>query len=969
MCKTSKQSWPFCWGSELNGKQIPPEKKSQETDEASAARLDEYRRVAAWALSPETNDGMPSRADISSEGKSHLAARHGGESPGTDTSLDGEGPGSQIGPYKILKEIGEGGFGSVFEAEQLTPVHRHVALKVIKLGMDTREVIARFETERQVLAMMDHPHIAKVFDAGTSAKGRPYFVMELVPGEAITSYCDRHKLTITERLELFDQVCQAVQHAHAKGIVHRDLKPNNILITTHNSRAFAKVIDFGIAKATGDHLAGGTALTQQRMMGTPLYMSPEQAAGSADIDTRTDIYALGVILYELVAGTAPFESVLFRSTSLAEMQRIICEVVPTLPSARLMQHAITPSDVAEKRSIEPRRLRGAVRGEIDWIVMKAIEKDRQRRYPTADALSLDIQKYLTGQPVTAAPPSKLYRLRKWTTRNKGAIAAATLIALSLLGGMLSFAWQARIADLRAAELEQVAKFQAEMLSQVNPAAAGELLKNDMIAMFKESMAKSAAPEAERVAAEAAFALQWQHVNATDVARNFIDRTMLEPAVAAIDEQFKDQPIIDATLRQVLADRYSDMGLFDAALPLQKAALATRRRVLGEDHPSTLESLGNMGEQLRNQGRFSEAEPYSRGSMEKRRRVLGEDHPDTLTAINNLAVLLLAAGKLNEAEPLYREALQKRRRVLGEDHPLTLNSAHNLGFLLLRQGMLSEAEPILRDVLEKRRRVLGDEHSDTLRSINTVGGVLREQGKASEAEPYFREALELRRRALGEDHPYTVNSIDNLGNLLASQGKLAEAEEYVRAGLERRRSGLGDDHPNTLSSLQNLGNVLLLQGKLSESEPYLLEAWERSGRVLGEAHPTTLGAVNSLGALRIAQNRFAEARNLLSPAESKTREVFTGTNTFRIAKLLMNLGSAHAGLGDRKTAEALLIEAQSIFALNSGPLPKDRGDCLQALIALYTAWHVAEPNQSYDTEASKWRKVLEDFNLATGDDNV
>src|SRR5450432_4052564 len=296
-----------------------------------------------------------------------------------------EGPGGRIGPFKILQQLGEGGFGSVFEAEQEQPVKRRVALKVIKLGMDTREVIARFEAERQALALMDHPHIARVLDAGATDSGRPYFVMELVKGEPITRYCLKHSLTIEQRLQLFEQVCAAVQHAHTKGIIHRDLKPNNVLVSTHDDQPFAKVIDFGIAKATSGKLTDKTLFTEMNlMMGTPLYMSPEQSEGSADIDTRTDIYALGVILYELLTDTTPINSDTLRTAGYAEVQRIIREVEPPRPSVRLLKSTTTRIGLEAKHKTEPRKLASTLRGELDWIVMKAIEKERARRYETAN---------------------------------------------------------------------------------------------------------------------------------------------------------------------------------------------------------------------------------------------------------------------------------------------------------------------------------------------------------------------------------------------------------------------------------------------------------------------------------------------------------------------------------------------------------------------------------------------------------
>ncbi|HTD29822.1 MAG TPA: tetratricopeptide repeat protein, partial [Xanthomonadaceae bacterium] len=638
--------------------------------------------------------------------------------PGSD------GPGGRIGPFKILQQIGEGGFGSVYEAEQEEPVRRRVALKVIKLGMDTREVIARFEAERQALALMDHPHIARVLDAGATESGRPYFVMELVKGEPISSYCSKHALSITQRLQLFDQVCAAVQHAHTKGIIHRDLKPNNILVSTQDDQPFAKVIDFGIAKATSGRLTDKTLFTEQfLMMGTPLYMSPEQAEGSADIDTRTDIYSLGVILYELLTDTTPIDSNSLRTAGYAEVQRIIREVEPLRPSARLSRSVTTKLGAEAKQRDATRKLTKMIRGDLDWIVMKAIEKDRARRYETANGLAMDVRRYLAGEAVLAAPPSAVYRLQKFVRRNKGAVAAGSLIAAALVVGIAGFAWQAHIARARAAELEQVSGFQAAMLGQVDPTAAGKLLSDDVQNKFAAALTKAGMSGAERAREVAVFVSQWQRVNATDTATDLIDSTILKPAVAAIDKQFRSQPLVDASLRQVLADRYADMGLYDAAMPLQRSALATRRRELGDDNPDTLTSIQNTGNLLEAQDKLGAAEPYFREALAKRRRVLGEDNPDTLASLGGLGTLLDDQGKLTEAEPYLRGALEKRRRVLGGDDPATLASINDMAGLLLDQGKLSEAEPYLREALEKDRRVRGEEHPDTLKLINNLGVVL------------------------------------------------------------------------------------------------------------------------------------------------------------------------------------------------------------------------------------------------------
>ncbi|HZL35421.1 MAG TPA: protein kinase [Tepidisphaeraceae bacterium] len=354
-----------------------------------------------------------------------------------------EGPGTVIGRYKLLQLIGEGGFGSVFMAEQTQPVHRKVALKIIKLGMDTRAVIARFEAERQALALMDHPHIARVLDAGATETGRPYFVMELVRGDPITDFCDANHLCVSERLDLFTQVCRAVQHAHQRGIIHRDIKPGNVLVSMQDGRAFARVIDFGIAKALADRLTEKTLFTEYRQfVGTPAYMSPEQAAGTLDIDTRTDVYSLGALLYELLTGSAPFDARELRSAAYEEMRRIIREVEPPKPSTRLNQSMQTLVGIAANRRTESKRLGGLVRGDLDWIVMKALEKDRARRYESANELAADILRHATGEAVIAVPPTALYRFGKFARRHKAALAtAAALFGVAIAGASIS-AWQA-----------------------------------------------------------------------------------------------------------------------------------------------------------------------------------------------------------------------------------------------------------------------------------------------------------------------------------------------------------------------------------------------------------------------------------------------------------------------------------------------------------------------------------------------
>ncbi len=388
--------------------------------------------------------GAELRAEVESllEARQHLSGFL--ESPAValaataDVSYLAELPGTQIGPYKLLEQIGEGGMGIVYVASQKEPLRRKVALKIIKPGMDTREVVARFEAERQALALMDHPNIAKVFDAGATDAGRPYFAMELVKGTPITEYCDRAQLSTRERLALFVTLCHGVQHAHQKGVIHRDLKPSNLLVEVHDVRPVPKIIDFGIAKAVGQQLTEKTFHTaQSQMVGTPLYMSPEQAGQSnKDVDTRSDIYSLGVLLYELLTGSTPFEKDTLRTAGVDEMRRIIREVEPPRPSARVSTlQAADLSTISERRHIEPRKLSQQLRGDLDWIVMKAMDKDRDRRYESASALATDVQRYLDDEPVQARPPSLAHHAAKWVRRHRPLVwSTAVVLAMAALAG-------------------------------------------------------------------------------------------------------------------------------------------------------------------------------------------------------------------------------------------------------------------------------------------------------------------------------------------------------------------------------------------------------------------------------------------------------------------------------------------------------------------------------------------------------
>jgi serine/threonine protein kinase/tetratricopeptide (TPR) repeat protein len=814
-----------------------------------------------------------------------------------------EGPGTRIGPYTIVRQIGEGGFGAVFLAEQRVPVRRTVALKILKLGMDTREVVARFEQERQALALMDHPNIARVIDAGATGTGRPYFVMDFVEGEPIGEYCDRNHLTVDARLELFGQVCRAVQHAHSKGIIHRDLKPSNILVGEQDGKPAARIIDFGIAKAVSAKLTDRTLRTDVRqIIGTLQYMSPEQAEGSLDVDTRADVYALGVVLYELLTGTTPFDPKTLRDAMYGEIQRILREVDPPKPSTRLVQSSDRIATIAARRRVEPRRLGAIVRGELDWIVMRALEKDRGRRYATADALADDVRRYLGGEAVVAAPPSTAYRVRKFLRRNRAAATAGIAVAVSLLTGLVAFAWQARIARherdravaaeseiaKRAEELRQVSDFQASMLEKIDPTEAGIALVRNLRAKHAKALAESGVPEPERPARMQAFEEELARVNATDTALATIDGTILAPAVVAIDKQFKDQPLVDARLRHTLANLYVKLGKYDTALPLQEDALETRRKILGEEDPDTLLSVNDMGNLLEMKGDYAGAEPLYREAMEKRARVRGAEHPETIVSMMNLGGNLRFQGRFVDAEPMLRKALEMSKRVIGDDAKDTLTCQSVLGYLYVDEGKLAEAEPLWRETYEKGRRALGPDDPESLVWANNLGGLLGSMGKLAEAEGFYREAYEATRRVRGEEHPGTLTCASNLASNLARQGRFAEAEPLARKTLETRRRVLGETHPDTIMSLEGLGMMLKDEGKLAEAEPLLRATLEARRRSLGNEHPQTLASMSVLAGLFAAEGKAEESEALYRESLRAPKTVWGDDHPDRLI-VMNNLG--------------------------------------------------------------------------------
>jgi eukaryotic-like serine/threonine-protein kinase len=841
------------------------------------------------------------------------------DDPATATSgALSEGPGTRIGQYKLLQLIGEGGFGSVFLAQQEHPVQRKVALKVIKLGMDTRQVVARFEQERQALAILDHPNIAKVFDAGATDTGRPFFVMELCTGEPIDAYSDRHNLSLRQRLELFALVCSAVQHAHTKGLIHRDIKPSNILVSALDDGLSVKVIDFGIAKATASKLTEKTVFTQQReLIGTPEYMSPEQAEGSMDIDTRTDVYSLGVLLYQLLTGTTPFRGSDLHSAAYAEIQRIIREVDPPRPSTRLSENNQTVATIAAHRRSDPGKLRSALRGELDWIVMKCLEKERSRRYETANGLALDVRRYLAGESVHAAPPSAAYRTRKFIRRNRAGVAAAAAVGVALIAGAGAFAWQANIArgqrdravaaeaesKSRADELQQVADFQAKMLGQIDANDAGEKLMADLRDRFAKALEKANVADELRSSRTSVFATDLNEVNATDAAVAMIDRTILKPSIKSIDDGFKEQPLVDASLRTALADLYKGLGLYREALELQEKAAATRVKLLGLDDERTLKARDRVADLYLELGRIPESLEIHRETCERSTRLHGPDSRLTLTRMSNLGNTLRIQSKFAEAEPLLRQALDGRRRALGNEAIETLISLNTYGQVLIAQGRVAETEPYWREAQETGKRVLGPDNPDTLIWTANMGGLMGELGRPEDALKYYTEAYEGFRRVRGEEHPYTLACLTSASQYLGRLGRLDEAADALERIVAAQRRTLGPENPSTLTTLMSLGTVQRQQGKLAESVDTLRTAVDLRRKVFGTDSVQTIDALGPYADSLYWSEREAEAL----PAYRE-----------QLALAERNLGpdhpltlSARSGLGNILTVMGRLDEAEPI----------------------------------------------------------
>jgi len=748
-----------------------------------------------------------------------------GDSTGTSplTTAASGTPSELIGPYRLLQKIGEGGMGEVWLAKQTEPVRRKVALKLIKTGMDTKQVITRFEAERQALALMDHPAIAKVYEAGETPGGLPFFAMEYVSGEPITAYCDRQRLGMPERLALFGLVCDGVQHAHQKGVIHRDLKPSNVLVAIQDGNPVPKIIDFGVAKATAQRLTEKTMFTELGVLiGTREYMSPEQAEMTGlDVDTRTDVYALGVMLYELLTGALPFESRELRQAGYDEIRRRIREVDPPRPSTRVSTLGEKATDAAKNRRTEPRQLAGRLRGDLDWIVMKALEKDRTRRYGSPSELAADLGRHLHYEPVLAGPPSAAYRARKFVRRHRFGVAVASLAVLGLMTFGVAMAVQAKTIARERDRAERVSEFLVNLFKVSDPSEA----RGNSI-----------------------------------TAREVLDR-----GAERINKELGKEPLVQAQIMLTMGLVYSNLGLYEKAEPLERQSLEIRRKLLGERDVDTLASMGKLARLYDFMGRYKEAKELYGRTLQIRRRVLGMDHPGTLAAMSGVATIYGRETRWTEALRLHRQVLAARRRVLGDDHPDTLWSINTVGWVEMNLGHYDEAEKLFRESFDGMRRVLGEDHPDTLYFMQNLGNIYTHEKRYEEAEKIYNRNLEIRRRVLGEEHPRTVATMNNLAIVYGEEGRKDEALKIYEKVLEIDRRVLGEAHPNTIDSMLNLSSAYAELGRQQEAEALGNKALEVARRVRGEDDPETIDVLYLMAGLIARRGDRASAIGYLRQA--------------------------------------------------------------------------------------------------------